>query len=73
VGGYRYGWEDAGGGAERYADYPFHLAGPPAPPVPGILQPVIPSPAEVVTPPGGGFSQDWFTCNVPVWQLSPFR
>ncbi len=61
VGPYRYGWEDAGSTKERFVDYTFHLpgggAGNPLPP----LAPPAPPPAD-------GYTQDWFTYNVPVWE-----
>jgi predicted O-methyltransferase YrrM len=60
VGSYRYGWEDAGSPHERFADYTFHLPGPPGEPV-AALPPPPPAP-EV------GFTEDWFSSNVPVWQ-----
>jgi predicted O-methyltransferase YrrM len=61
VGPYRFGWEDAGGHRDRYADYTFLLPGSPEP---------VPAP-----PPADGFTQDWFSYNVPLWNevLSPLK
>jgi len=61
VGGYRYGWEDAGGGATRYADYTFHVPGAP----PGNSVPAVAPPTP---PPAEGFTQDWFTAHAPLWE-----
>ena len=66
VGPYRYGWEDAGRDAQRFADYTFNLADadvrPPKPAVPRV-------------PPTAGFSEDWFGRHIPVWQelLGPMK
>jgi predicted O-methyltransferase YrrM len=57
VGNYRYGWEDVGGPLVRFPAYTLHLdpALPPDDP---------PGPP----PPPDGFTQDWFTAHVPVWE-----
>jgi predicted O-methyltransferase YrrM len=60
VGSYRYGWEDAGGSRDRFTDYTFRLSGLPG--FPGV-PPAPASPAPTV-----GFTEDWFSDNVPVWQ-----
>jgi predicted O-methyltransferase YrrM len=61
VGSYRYGWEDAGGEKERFADYTFRLPGaPPGDPLPHAPPPPL--------PPGEGFTRDWFSYNVPLWE-----
>jgi predicted O-methyltransferase YrrM len=61
IGPYRYGWEDAGSDKERFAEYTFHLPGGGA----GAPLPAAPPPPA---PPTQGFTQDWFTYNVPVWE-----
>jgi hypothetical protein len=65
VGSYRYGWEDAGSTKERFAAYQFHL-------------PEAPAASPFVAPeasPSSGFTQDWFTGNIPVWEhvLGPLK
>jgi predicted O-methyltransferase YrrM len=59
IGSYRYGWEDAGSDKERYADYTFHVA----PPGQGRILPPLP---KLAPPPTVGFTQDWFSYNLPV-------
>src|SRR5690606_20314634 len=39
VGAYRYGWEDAGSGKDRYGDYLFHPPEHPAPGGAGVNEP----------------------------------
>jgi predicted O-methyltransferase YrrM len=58
VGSYRYGWEDAGSAKERFGDYTFHLPG--GAPSASV---VAPSP-----PPAEGYTQDWFSYHVPLWE-----
>jgi hypothetical protein len=68
VGSYRYSWEDAGSGKERFASYVFALsdttAGEPVPPA----APALPPPTE-------GYTQDWFASNIPVLErlLGPLK
>jgi glycosyltransferase involved in cell wall biosynthesis len=49
AGAYRFGWEDADGAKERFADYTYHLSAksPPKIPVPGPAVPSGPLPGEV--------------------------
>ncbi|MDB5311966.1 MAG: putative rane protein, partial [Gemmataceae bacterium] len=61
VGPYRYGWEDAGVEQDRYADFTF------APPGAGPGDPV-PSAAPPPPAPADGFTQDWVSSNLPVWE-----
>jgi hypothetical protein len=66
VGSYRYGWEDAGSTKERYADYLFHLPGAtPGEPVPALSPPA--------PPPTTGYTEDWFTSHIPLWEKILFR
>ncbi|OWK38609.1 class I SAM-dependent methyltransferase [Fimbriiglobus ruber] len=67
VGSYGYGWEDAGRDPERYADYTFAIPGAQGgEPVPAL---------QTGPPPSEGFTEDWFSYNVPVWEriLAPFK
>ena len=52
VGPYRYGWEDAAGPRDRFPDL-------------GWLPPAGPGPAAA--DPGGAFTADWVSYNLPVW------
>ncbi|VTR94238.1 Uncharacterized protein OS=Pirellula staleyi (strain ATCC 27377 / DSM 6068 / ICPB 4128) GN=Psta_1297 PE=4 SV=1: Methyltransf_24 [Gemmata massiliana] len=59
VGPYQYGWEDAGSPLVRIPDYTFRVSDAPGEPLP--VTPPTPVPTT-------GFTEDWFTYNVPVWQ-----
>jgi len=61
VGSYRYGWEDAGSTKERFGDYLFHLpdAAPGEP---------LPAQMSLAPPPTAGYTEDWFSSHVPLWE-----
>lgn len=61
VGTYRYGWEDAGSTKERFGDYTFHVPG-------GTAGTPLPAPVPPPPPSAGGFTQDWFTDHIPLWE-----
>jgi predicted O-methyltransferase YrrM len=63
VGPYKYGWEDAGGGLERFAEYNFRLPNSP----PGEPLPAVPS-TSVIQPQHGEFTEDWLSHQLPVWE-----
>lgn len=73
VGTYRYGWEDAGGALKRYGSFLFHLPGgetPPAVHASGSPGGDTDSPIVASDPPApaSGFTQDWFSYHVPLWE-----
>jgi hypothetical protein len=59
VGGYAYGWEDAGSDKSRFPAYTFHL------------NPPLQSPAR----PAGEYTQDGFAKHIPLWTrlLAPLK
>jgi predicted O-methyltransferase YrrM len=60
VGPYRYGWEDAGNSEERYSDYTFHVT--------DSHGKFLARPTPPATLPTEGYTEDWFSYNVPVWE-----